>query len=202
MLDLLPLIVLYAFLGGSIKFIDQAYDENAFPTRTANILAVLAGVLMGYLMAEDSPFSTAFFAAMLISLVLAKKIDNFAFATGTVLAVVSFIAFYPSSDVTFALIPAIVFLAAGFVDEIADDMVDKYDIRGPLQWFLNYRPFSDIALLGMVLVGVFPWVYFLPYYGFTFSYMFVERCSEREYSLQESVGWLRAQVRGRVRLFR
>ena len=83
MIDILQLIVLFAFLGGAIKFIDQAYDEKAFSIRAAKVVAVMAGVVMGYLMARDSPFSTAFFAAMLISLVLAKKIDNFAFATGT-----------------------------------------------------------------------------------------------------------------------
>ena len=82
MVDIVHLIVFYAFLGGSIKYIDQAYDEKAFSIRSAKVLAVLAGVVMGYLMAQDSPFSTAFFAAMLISLVIARKIDNFAFAIG------------------------------------------------------------------------------------------------------------------------
>ena len=174
MVDIVHLIMFYAFLGGSIKYIDQAYDEEAFSIRSAKVLAVLAGVLMGYLMAQDSPFSTAFFAAMLISLVLARKIDNFAFATGTVLAVATFIALYPSSEVIWMVVPIIVFLAAGFVDEVADGLVDKYELRGALQIFLNYRPFSDLALLGMVLAGVFPWVYFLPYFGFTLSYMLVE----------------------------
>jgi hypothetical protein len=108
MIEILQLITLYAFLGGAIKFIDQAYDEKAFSVRAAKMVAVLAGVVMGYLMARDSPFSTAFFAAMLISLVLAKKIDNFAFAAGTGLAVVSLIAFYPSSQVTWLIVPIIV----------------------------------------------------------------------------------------------
>ena len=122
MVDIVHLIVFYAFLGGSIKYIDQAYDEKAFSIRSAKVLAVLAGVVMGYLMAQDSPFSTAFFAAMLISLVIARKIDNFAFAIGTVLAVVSFLALYPTSHVTFLLAPIAVFLVAGFVDEVADGL--------------------------------------------------------------------------------
>ncbi|MGE5379315.1 MAG: hypothetical protein ACM3L5_00405, partial [Candidatus Saccharibacteria bacterium] len=127
-------------------------------------------------------------------LVLAKKIDNFAFASGTGLAVVSLLAFYPSSQVTWLILPIIVFLAAGFVDEIADDMVHKHNIEGPLQMFLNYRPFSDFALVGMVLLGTFSWTYLLPYFGFTFSYMFVERYTERDYSLQDGVAWLRHRV--------
>jgi hypothetical protein len=172
-LDILQLIILFGFLGGAIKFIDQAYDEKSFSIRSAKIVAILSGVLMGYLMAQDSPFSTAFFASMLISLVLARKIDNFAFASGSLLAVGSLIAFYPSSNVTWMLVPIAVFLVAGFVDEIADDMVHKYQLTGILQKFLNYRPFSDFALLGMILAGTFSWLYLLPYFSFTFSYMFV-----------------------------
>jgi hypothetical protein len=103
LIDILTITFLYAFLGGSIKFIDQAYDEKAFSIRSANIVAVMAGLIMGYLMARDSPFSTAFYAAMLISLVMARKIDNRAFAAGTVLAVASLLAFYPSSDVQWTL---------------------------------------------------------------------------------------------------
>jgi len=194
MIDLLQLIILYAFLGGAIKFIDQAYDEKAFSIRSAKVVAVLAGAAMGFLMAKDSPFSTAFFAAMLISLVLARKIDNFAFATGTILAIVSLLAYYPSSEVYWSIVPIVVFLVAGFVDEVADDMVDKHGITGFLQVFLNYRPFSDFALVGMVLVGMFPWTYLLPYFGFTFSYMFVERFTEREYSLHDGVDWIKHRV--------
>jgi hypothetical protein len=194
MIELLQLITLYAFLGGAIKFVDQAYDEGLFSIRAAKVTAVMAGVTMGYLMAKDSPFSTAFFAAMLISLILAKKIDNFAFAIGTVLAIVSLIAFYPSSEVSWLVIPVILFLIAGFVDEIVDDYADKHNVNIFIQMFLNYRPFSDFALVAMVLLGTFSWVYLLPYFGFTLSYLFVKRYTEKEYSLQSGVSWLMHRV--------
>jgi hypothetical protein len=196
LIDILTITFLYAFLGGSIKFIDQAYDEKAFSIRSANIVAVMAGLIMGYLMARDSPFSTAFYAAMLISLVMARKIDNRAFAAGTVLAVASLLAFYPSSDVQWTLWPILAFLAAGFVDEIADGLVDKYGLTGPLQMFLNYRPFSDIALFIMILAGTFSWIYLMPYFSFTFSYLLVERYSGKEQraSFSESVVRIKERV--------
>jgi len=153
---------------------------------------------MGYLMAQDSPFSTAFYAAMLISLVLARKIDNFAFATGTVLAVATFAAMYSSSGVVWLIAPVVVFLVAGFVDEVADGMVDKYDVHGAWRIFLNYRPFSDLALLAMVLAGVFPWMYFLPYFSFTASYLLVERFSEHELGLYDRVYDRVSQLRTRM----
>jgi len=185
---------LYAFLGGSIKFIDQAYDEQAFSVRTANIVAVMAGLIMGYLMANDSPFSTAFFAAMLISLVMARKIDNRAFMLGTVLAVAGFLAFYPHSEVLWMPWPIAAFVAAGFVDEVADGMVDRYGIDGCLRMFLNYRPFSDIALFAMILAGTFQWVYLLPYFSFTFSYLLVERYSEKDVSISDGMVWIKRRV--------
>jgi hypothetical protein len=194
MIELLQLITLYAFLGGAIKFVDQAYDEGLFSIRAAKVTAVMAGVTMGYLMAKDSPFSTAFFAAMLISLILAKKIDNFAFAIGTVLAIVSLIAFYPSSEVSWLIVPVILFLVAGFVDEIVDDYADEHNVNIFIQMFLNYRPFSDFALVAMVLFGTFSWVYLLPYFSFTLSYLFVKRYTEKEYSLQSGVSWLMHRV--------
>lgn len=194
MIDIFQLIALFAFLGGAIKFIDQAYDERAFSTSVALVVAIMAGVVMGYLMARDSPFSTSFFAAMFISLVLAKKIDNFAFAIGAGSAVATLITFYSSSSVSWLVLPIIVFLAAGFVDEIADDMAHKHNIEGFLRTFLNYRPFSDFALVGMVMFGTFSWVYLLPYFSFTFFYMLVERYSEHEYSFSDGVDWLRSQV--------
>ena len=59
MFSILQLIFLYGFLGGSIKFIDQAYDEKLYPIKAARVLAVLSGAVMGFVMAKDSPFSTA-----------------------------------------------------------------------------------------------------------------------------------------------
>jgi hypothetical protein len=194
MTDIILLILLYAFLGGAIKYIDQAYDERAYSVRSAGTMAVMAGITMGYLMAWDSPFSTAFFSAMLLSLVLARKIDNRSFALGTLLAAGSLIAFYPSFEVTWEVWPITAFFVAGFVDEIADGMVDRYDLEGLLQSFLNYRPFSDIALIVMIAMGLFPWSYLLPYFGFTLSYMLVERCSERERSITTGVSWIRDHV--------
>lgn len=74
------------------------------------------------------------------------------------LAVASLLAFYPTSEVQWTLWPIAAFLVAGFVDEVADGMVDRYHIEGGLQMFLNYRPFSDIALFIMVVAGTFSWI--------------------------------------------
>ena len=45
MMDLLLTILLYAFLGGAIKYIDQAYDESSYSLRSAGTLAVMAALI-------------------------------------------------------------------------------------------------------------------------------------------------------------
>ena len=149
-MDTIILIVTFAFLGYAIKYIDQAYDEHEFSIRSANLVAITAGVLMGTLMAFDSPFSTAFFIAMIISLVLAKKIDNVAFAAGSAIAFGMMGLFMLETEVTFLVIPIALFLFAGFVDEIVDGYAHKHHLGDLAEKFCHYRPFSDFALIGMI----------------------------------------------------
>ncbi len=179
------LIVTFAFLGYAIKYIDQAYDEHEFSIRSANLVAITAGVLMGTLMAFDSPFSTAFFVAMIISLVLAKKIDNVAFAAGSAIAFVMMGVFMYTlnTDVTFLVIPIALFLLAGFVDEVVDGFAHKHKLGNLAEKFCHYRPFSDFALFGMIAFGMFDWVYILPYFSFTIAYMLVGRINPMEIAL-------------------
>jgi hypothetical protein len=180
-LELVIIIALYAFLGGAIKFIDQAYDEGSFSTWKANLLAIAAGVTMGFLMAWDGPFSTAFFAAMLISLVLARKVDNLAFLIGLLCAVGTFIAFDLTRPVSLMPLPILVFLIAGIVDEVMDGVAHKRHLAGLRQRLLAYRPASDIGLVAMMALGLFDWSYLLPYFAFTISYMTIELVSTSEW---------------------
>jgi hypothetical protein len=107
---------------------------------------------------------------------------------------VSLLAFYPTSEVIWSLVPIAVFLVAGFVDEFADSLVHRRNIEGPLQIFLTYRPFSDLALLAMIVTGMFSWLYLLPYFGFTFSYLLVERYTGKDLSLSDGVDWIKHRV--------
>ena len=187
MVDILLLGILYAFLGGAIKYVDEAYDERAFPIFTANGIAVIAGIVMGVLMAIDSPFSTAFFAAMLISLFIAKKIDNLAFVAGAVFATLTVALLSQYYPVTWLVIPISLFLLAGFIDEIGDNFAHDHNLPDWLNNILHYRPFSDIALLGVIVVSGFPILYLIPYFAFTFSYIAVKRYAVEDSKLHAGV---------------
>lgn len=179
-LPIFIIIPLYAFLGVSIKFIDQAYDEDMYSLKTANVLAVMSGIFMGILMVYDSPFSTAFFLAMIVSLVLARKIDNVAFAAGTGAAMITLVVMMFRVNVEFLWGIVIVFLVAGFIDEVMDGLAHRFKMLLPMDWFLHYRPFSDIAIIMLVMTGTFSWIYLAPYFAFTFGYITMQRFTPME----------------------
>lgn len=174
------IVPLYAFLGFSIKFIDQAYDEDLYSLKTANLLAVISGVVMGVLMVFDSPFSTAFFLAMIVSLILARKIDNRAFAAGVATALITLVVLCFRQPVEFLWGTIAIFLIAGFIDEVMDGVAHKVKTLKPMDWFLHYRPFSDIAIILLVMVGTFSWEYLLPYFAFTAGYLAIQRFTPME----------------------
>ncbi|NLX47182.1 MAG: hypothetical protein GXY70_03310 [Euryarchaeota archaeon] len=176
------LVSSYAFLGGAIKYIDQAYDESMGSIRIAKLLAVLSGLLMGTVMVLDGGFSTAFFLAMLISLVVTKKIDNWSFLVGTLIGLLTFLigGFVWGMDIM--LVPLAVFLIAGAVDELADGYAHGRDLGRAVEYFLHYRPFSDFALVIIIVTVPFDWIYMAPYFAFTFSYLLVGMLDEGQVS--------------------
>jgi hypothetical protein len=179
-LPIFIIVPLYAFLGFSIKFIDQAYDEEMYSVKTANLLAVISGVVMGTLMVFDSPFSTAFFLAMIVSLILARKIDNVAFAAGTGTALITLGILFFRENVVFLWGVVAIFLVAGFIDEIMDEVAHRVKTVKPMDWFLHYRPFSDIAIIMLVVVSTFSWEYLVPYFAFTVGYIAMQRFTPME----------------------
>ncbi|OPY34077.1 MAG: hypothetical protein A4E32_00346 [Methanomassiliicoccales archaeon PtaU1.Bin124] len=174
------IVPLYAFLGFAIKFIDQAYDEEMYSLKTANLLAVISGVVMGALMVFDSPFSTAFFLAMIVSLILARKIDNVAFAAGTGTALITLGIMLFRENVEFMWGVVVIFLVAGFIDEIMDEVAHRVRTVKAMEWFLHYRPFSDVAIVLMVLAGTFSWEYLVPYFAFTIGYLAMQKFTPME----------------------
>jgi hypothetical protein len=177
MLNHIFLVLGYAFLGGGLKYIDQAYDENAFSKFFAKILAVLLGFIMGYLMAVDTYFSTAYLAAMIVGVFVAKKIDNFSFiivVTGALFSLCIFSLFY---SIHLSILPFLFFSTATFLDEICDEEAHRKKFNKHLRKFFQLRPLSDITLFGLILSGFFNWFYLLPYYAFFISYITVEKLS-------------------------
>jgi hypothetical protein len=144
-------------------------------------LAVLLGFVMAYLMVFDTPFSTVFFAGMLVGVLIANKVDNHAFAIGegcVIIFAIILSQFYP---IQFPLILFAVFLIATIIDELGDGLAHTKVRSKHIRAVLKYRPFNDIALIGLIITGFFSWFYLIPYYAFTFAYMAIKRVTLKKF---------------------
>ncbi|MBN2014445.1 MAG: hypothetical protein JW778_04640 [Candidatus Altiarchaeota archaeon] len=188
------IILSYAFLGGGIKYADQAYDIGVFSTKKANVVAFLSAVLMAGLMVFDSSSTVIFFSILLI-VALTKKIDNMAFYVGTgILLFLPFVAgFFGVGDgnvLHLEWLPFGVLIFSGILDELGNDWADKRrklkrlnNLRNGLdesipksfgEIFFLHRFTMKISLFFLTIAGVFHFLYFFAFLVFDFVYALVE----------------------------
>ncbi|MEE9474981.1 MAG: hypothetical protein V3V36_04835, partial [Candidatus Hydrothermarchaeaceae archaeon] len=72
----------FAVIGGGLKFIDDAFDEDIFNKKTAILLAPLLIIIWIGLSVAD-PISATVLFSILFSVLLTGKIDNFVFKIST-----------------------------------------------------------------------------------------------------------------------
>jgi hypothetical protein len=171
MLEYLSILGGYAFLGAGIKYIDEAYDENTFSKKIANILVVLCILIMGYLMVTDGP-SMMIFIGMIVALIFAKKIDNPAFITGT--AGVLPVPFLFNISLNIELLPLSILILTGIADEKGNDFADNKKIKGIIGKFFDYRCMMKVGVLGLCVFGFFSFIYFIAFMLFDIAYYAVK----------------------------
>jgi len=176
-------LLTYPLLGAGLKYIDDAFDEKVFNKKFALVLAPLLGVLWVYTMFVNQFSATILFAIML-GVALRGKIDNHAHLIGT-LVIVGII---PFVGLNLMVLPLIFLATAAFLDEFGNDMVDLY-LSDPeknsfskkiLKTFFDQRWMTKIAVLYVVLLGVFPIYFFLAIILFDLAYFTVRTYSQRQ----------------------
>lgn len=138
----LVIIGSYMFLGGGIKYIDQAYDLRVFSKRRANIIAILCGIIMAYLIITD-PSSIEIFLALIIALAITRKIDNIAFYIGTGIALLLPIIF--GSVINIQWIPFGILIFSGILDELGNDWADNRKNKRLAKNLKNEDKIEDFA---------------------------------------------------------
>ena len=108
------------FLGGSLKYIDFAYERNNLKKVIAIILSIICGYLMWFLSMEDTT-SAIIFASIIIGVFISGKVDNLAFYLGTITFGAFFLRFTPETDKILVAILAI----ASILDEKIDRIMIK-----------------------------------------------------------------------------
>ena len=183
----ISILIIYFILGASIKYIDQAFDIRVFNKKTATIIAIPTGLLMGLTVMVDSP-SASIFIAMALGLAVARKIDNIAFRIGIVLVVLLPIFFVNLMNLLW--LPFSALFIASLVDEYGNDWSDKHykkaimkkhktlDKRKELTAFLmRYRSAMKVTIIVLVVTKQLAFIYLPAFLLFDLGYTLVERIS-------------------------
>jgi len=185
------LVVAYGFLGGGIKYIDQAFDIGVFNKKVAVGLAVPTGLLMGGLMVYNASSATIFLAVVL-AVALTQKVDNIAFRLGAVLLILVPVVFRNLFSIIWLPFGLLVF--SGLVDEYGNDWADRRirnrflleangrrPYRGVLQGIFEFfflRRFAmKVMLFLLCLTGYFRWIYLIAFLSFDLWYTIIEKIS-------------------------
>lgn len=177
------ILIIYLLAGAAIKYVDQAYDIKAFKKKTALLIAIATGLVLGALMILDPP-SAAIFMAVAAGVALSRKIDNIAFYIGLALVVLLPLMFL---DATSFMWPQfLILLASALADEYGNDWADKRTrdrkrakvlSLDAAAYFFRYRFAMKLTVLGLVAASMLPLVYLPAFLQFDVGYIIMEKLS-------------------------
>ncbi|MDD5023247.1 MAG: hypothetical protein PHU63_03700 [Candidatus ainarchaeum sp.] len=162
--------IFLSFLAGTIvKTVDHIEDEEKKKHIIRFPLAIIYGILIGYLISQ-SPFSMIFLAAVFTQIIM-KKVDNISHKLGYFAMILSLIYFgFPE----FVLFPFMVFLIFSSLDEL-----DKIIFWNKPKWIQDFRPFLELSAIPFLLMG--QWQYLTGILSFDLGYIssnFACRCKK------------------------
>ncbi|MFH0818216.1 MAG: hypothetical protein V1909_06325 [Candidatus Micrarchaeota archaeon] len=168
-------------MGFAIKYIDAAYDEEAFSRKNAVLAAICCGVFMGYWIANDAS-AAVFLLAICLGVAITKKIDNPAFILGILLAL--FVPAILKSTLILSWLPLAALVIACVVDEEGNDMVKKIPFKG-IRMFFHYRLSMEVMMAVLTFFGFFAWPYFLAFASFDLGYQMVTYYVDKKLNVQQ-----------------
>ena len=173
----------YPLLGAGLKYIDDAFDERTFNKKIALVLAPFIGILWAYTMIIN-PVSATILLAIVTGVFIKGKIDNRAHIIGLVVIVLLLILF----GVELLWLPLIMLIAAAMLDEVGSDAIDyncksfdrnKFSHKVFIAFF-DQRWITKLSVLYVVLVGLFPWYFFIAILLFDGAYLVVRMYSRSQ----------------------
>jgi hypothetical protein len=171
------IIAAFAIIGAGLKYIDEAFDENAFNKKTAGLMALVLLVIWIGLSIFDTSSGTILLS-ILIGVLCAGKIDNsiFGVSTAAIFGSFMFIQRIP-------ILPILLLSAFGLIDEKGNDYADSNDPNKFVKFFFLHRFTMKIGLFLLCLAGLFAYQYLLAFLLFDISYDTVGLISERQKEL-------------------
>lgn len=175
------ILLVYTILGAGIKYIDAAYDEKTVSKKAALVIVPFLGILWAYTMLINQ-YSATILLAILLGVLLKKKIDNYAFLLGFFIILVIIIPF----GIELMLLPLIFLISAAVLDELGNDIIDdnkksriskKFSFQFAL-YFFGRRYLMKVGLLYLVLLTIYPWYYLLALIFFDEAYIIIHLYSK------------------------
>ena len=180
----------YLIIGAGIKYMDAAFDDKTVSKKFAIIVAPLLAFLGAYAMFIDA-VSATILLAVLLGVLFTGKIDNIAHILGfvVILPIIYF------AGIEFLLIPLGVLVLGGIIDEIGNDFVDKRRhkfVNGKLAskllvYFFEHRWTLKVVILGFVLLGMFPFYFFIAMFLFDYAYLTVGLYSDIKQGIRQPI---------------
>ena len=161
------LYLLAFFTGFFTKLTDLIIDHSLKLFKKAD---VLFGAIYGLLIAITIiyfPIITPLWLGVIIGVMITGKIDSISHWTAISIITASLLIFgIPQLNLLFLLF----FIAASMFDEIANIMIERFDIRNTFAKFIELRPTLEITALTIsILTG--RWEFFLAILSFDAAYI-------------------------------
>ncbi len=132
-------LFLLAFTSGALMKLTDDISEGVLNVN--RIIGVILGIAYGAVLALTIRMYTMIipiYLAILISVIATGKIDSYEHGIATALIVINLILMEIRIKRTM-LIPLIMFMISGVVDEVGNDLSDKGKIKGMLSLIFRYR---------------------------------------------------------------
>ena len=195
----IAIIILFGFIGASLKYIDASYDDGVFNRKFALALSPVTAIVYCGIIALNE-YAAGICLGIIISVILCGKIDNFAFSLIVAMVFTTVIILGVSGSLSVSILTLLVILLCSGIDEIGNDFVDE-EMKIPhldknrsgykeimrnlrIRWFM-YRSTSYVGIIFLILTIAVPWVFFIA--------LIVEECM---YQLVESIAHKRKCQQG------
>ena len=169
---------------------DAAFDDGSVSKKLAIIIAPLLAVLGAYAMYVDAVSATILMAVVL-GVLFTGKIDNLAHILATV--VIFPIIYF--AGIEFLLVPLVVLVLSGMIDEFGNDFIDKRKDKLDMSrisskvvlLFFEQRWTLKITIMVIVFIGLFPWYFFVSMLLFDYAYLSVSYYSDIKMGVRRPV---------------
>ena len=186
MLNMIQSCFLFAAVGATLKFIDQAYDENLYSKTTALLVSPLCGFFAGYLGSLDPNFFVLLLAVT-IGCIVSRKIDNPAFFIASVIFIFTLI--LRTQEIEFQMSHLIILgilSVCAYIDEVENDQADRCQRKRPREIFFRYKGLMKLTVVITWILEYLRLEHVICFFLFDSAYLFVDLWSTRRCQNLES----------------